>query len=157
MDKLLYLSNKYMPSINTLAYKLLATLADGLPRSTQELISALGTDPRSPLQALKNDSHGFWLIHNTGSPKGIYQLDKRHLSGDRELDIKARTERELEYLRETRKIAEAETIRLPKAIMEEAEAKLRLQKSFSFYHPKVKKSSLDNNPEQIEARIVRAG
>lgn len=147
MDKLLYLSNNYIPSTNTLAYKLLAILADGLNHSTSELNRHLGTDPRSSLQRLKNDSYGFWLVHNTGNPKGIYQLDKRHLSGDRKLDIKARTERELEYLRETRKIAEAGTIRLPRAIKEEAEAKLRLQKSFSFYHPKAEKPTLDNNPE----------
>ncbi len=137
-----------MPAINTLAYKLLAILADGLPHPKKDLMSVIGDDPRSALQALRGESHGFWLIHNTGSPKGIYQLAQRHLSGNRDLDIQARTQRELAYLQETRRKAEMETIRLPRAIQLETEAILRVQQSFSFYLPNSERPTLDKNPEQ---------
>lgn len=148
MDKFLYLSNKYMPAINSLSYKLLNILADGNSHSTKELTLSIECDPRSALQALKGERHGYWLIHNIGGFKGIYQLDKRHLSADREQDRQARTRRELEFLTCTRRKAETETIRLPKAIQQETEAKLRHQQSFSFYHPKTEKPTQDNNPEQ---------
>ncbi|MBV1911964.1 MAG: hypothetical protein KUG78_21925 [Kangiellaceae bacterium] len=128
-----------MPAINTLAYKLLAILADGLPHPKKDLMSVIGDDPRSALQVLRGEAHGFWLIHNIGSPKGVYQLARRHLSGNRELDIQARTQRELAYLQATRRKAEMETERLPRAIKQEVEAKLRIQQSFSFYHKNTEK------------------
>ncbi len=132
MEKLFYLPGQYMPSADTLAHKLLAVLADGQEYTKQELMEVLGDDPRSPLQALRGPSHGFWLMHNLGSQKGIYQLDGCHLSGNRELDLKARSQAELNYLECSRQQAERETQRLPRAIEAESLAKASMQESFDF-------------------------
>ncbi len=136
MENLHYLPSQYMPSMNTLAYKLLAVLADGQAHEKQELLLALEDDPRSPLQALRGESHWFWLIHNIGSPKGVYQLDKRHLSGNRDVDLEARLEAQIQLLECSRLQAERETLRLPRAIEAESLAKASLQETFDFSNKK---------------------
>ncbi len=132
MENLFYLPSQYMPKATTQAYKLLAVLADGHRHDKQELMVVLADDPRSPLQALRGESHWFWLIHNIGSHKGIYQLDKRHLSGDRDIDFEARKQAEIEFRECSRKQAERETNRLPRAIEAESLAKASMQNSFNF-------------------------
>ncbi len=136
MENLHYLPSQYMPSINTLSYKLLAVLADGEEHPKQELMNALEDDPRSALQSLRGESHGFWLIHNKGNPKGIYQLDNRHLFGERKIDYEARKQAEIEFRERSRKQAEQGTNRLSRAIEAETLAKSSMQNSFNFSNKK---------------------
>jgi len=126
MENLFYLPSQFMPKVNTQAYKLLAAIADGHKHDKQELMVVLDDDPRSPLQALRGEKHGFWVIHNVGSTKGVYQLDECHLSGDRDIDQQVRVQAELKFLKCSRQLAERETMRLPKA------AKSLAQESFNF-------------------------
>lgn len=135
MDNLLYLPGKYFPAINTQAYKVLRIQSDGLPHPKADLIKALDDDPRSALQALRGDSHLFWLIHNIGDSKGIYQLDGRHLSGNPQLDQEARLQAEIEYRQRSKAKSEQGANRLAQADIDlmEAIAKREQQASFDFF------------------------
>jgi len=130
MDNFLFLSNSYIPAPNTQAYTLLSILSDGENHIKQNIMCVLGDDPRSPLQALRGEKYGFWLIHNTGLKKGQYQLDQRHLTGNRADDHEARLEAEIELRKRSRKQAERETTRYPLALA--AEEKALIQQSFEF-------------------------
>lgn len=138
MNRVAIFPGKYLPLPTTHAYRLFSILCDGLPHRKTELMNTLNDDPRSALQSLRGPTHGFWLIHNIGRPKGVYQLDSRHLSGDRDLDLQARIERELQYLAESRAKAQSEQRRLPNAIRAEIQAQERIQQSFEFCQPKEK-------------------
>ncbi len=125
MDKLLHIPGKYMPEVNTQAYKLLSVLFDGLFHPKKELLSVLNDDPRSALQALRGARYGYWLIHNIGDKKGVYQLDSRHLSGDVDVDREVRAEAEIAFRKRSRSQAERESERLPEAVTAEEQAKSR--------------------------------
>jgi len=130
MDKFLLLSSSYIPATNTQAYTLLSILSDGENHTKQNIMCVLGDDPRSPLQALRGEKYGFWLIHNTGIKKGQYQLDQRHLTGDINDDHEARLEAEIILRKRSRKQAEHEIARYPLALA--AEEKALIQQSFEF-------------------------
>jgi len=116
----------YFPKLGTNASKVLELLADGQSHEKEELLFLLLTDPRSALQALKNATHGFWYIHNTGGRQGCYQLDERHFHGDLQSDEVARLYSAMSLKKGSRFQAERETSRLPRAISAEANAKARL-------------------------------
>ena len=132
MEKLQHVPKHCMPSLGTLAYKLLAILSDGSEHPTKELIELLGSDPRSPLQALKNDTYGFWLIHNIGDNSGCYVLDQRHLTGDKQADMEARKIAKITLRERSREIAEREACRLGLARQQETKAKTEKQVSMDF-------------------------
>ena len=136
MDKLTYLPSQYFPAPNTQARKALMIVADGLSHPKADFFQELGDDPRSALQALRGDAYGFWLIHNLGDKKGIYQLDSRHLSSNRGLDQQARIQAEIEYTERSRKKSEQGAKHLPKALENEAAAKAKAsqQHSFEFFN-----------------------
>jgi hypothetical protein len=116
MDKFINTPLDYIPTLGTKPRQLLEVLWDGQDHSSKELLEALESDPRSPIQSLKRD-WGFWLIHNTGAKQGCYQLDERHLSGIPELDRQARMEAELAYNQKSYKQCESESRRQPKALI----------------------------------------
>ena len=122
MDKILLTAPmEFIPPPNTLAYKFLLLLSDGMSHKKIEALAALEDDPRSARQALTSETYGYWLIHNLGDKKGIYQLDERHLSGDIELD-KDRSKKQCEKERK----------RYSKALREQAEAYANYQQRFEF-------------------------
>jgi len=134
VDKLLHLSSIYFPAHNTQAAKLLCLLADGLPHPKQELLKVLEDDPRSALQTLRGEGNQFWLIHNLGDTKGIYQLDDRHLSGDITLDQHARNQAEINYWQRSKTKSErgARNLEAANRKLKEAKAKADLQQAFDF-------------------------
>ena len=73
-----------------------------------QLSIELGDDPRSALQQLRGERHGFWNVLNVGDVKGVYMLDPRHLCGDPILDQAARLEREIQFRRESYEQASSE-------------------------------------------------
>ena len=123
---------KFIPPINTAAFKLLAILSDGKPHVKAEVLSVLGDDPRSARQALTGKTYGHWLIHNSGSKKAVYQLDTRHLSGDHVLDGEARIIAFKQLKDRSKKQSERETRRYPKALREQAVAFAIYQERFNF-------------------------
>jgi len=130
LDALSHVSREYLPSLGTQSYKVLAVLADGLEHGRDELCLALsGADPRSALQALRGQAHGFWRIPNLGISKGLYRLDSRHLEQDHQKDEVARLEAELELSGRSLNQAERETSRLPIALASEEAARARVQMS----------------------------
>jgi len=128
VDSFSHIPKIHIPSFGTRAYQLLLILSDGLPHTTRELTIALGSDPRSPLQALRGEVYGFWLIHNLGDSIGNYVLDSRHLSGDIKQDFEARQIAEITLRERSREIAERESYRLAnaKALEETAKAERQL-------------------------------
>ncbi len=122
----------FIPTQNTQAYTLLAALSDGKPHIKSELIELLGDDPRSARQALTSQRCGYWLIHNIGDNKAVYQLDERHLSGDIEKDKDARAIAQRRLKDSSMRISEREARRLPRASMEQAEAYANYQERFEF-------------------------
>jgi len=123
---------QHIPSINTRAYKLLALLADGTPHTKTEIMIALGDDPRSARQALTGKAYGYWLIHNTGAKKAVYQLDERHISGNSKLDSDARVIACKRLRDRSKQQCERETNRYPRAIREQIEANTIYQECFNF-------------------------
>jgi len=133
MDKILLTTPiEFIPPTNTIAYKFLTLLADGKPHTKAEIIEALDDDPRSARQALTSETYGYWLIHNLGDKKGIYQLDERHLSGDPELDRDARTIALKQLKDRSKKQCERERKRYSRAIKEQVEAYTMYQQRFNF-------------------------
>jgi len=117
MNNFYYLSSPIMPPATSIAYTVLKILSDGQKHTTTELTKLLSRSPRSALQRLSNDKHGYWLIHNLGKHQGEYQLDKRHLLESRKADREARAERRLSFRKKSLKLAVTESRRVPKAIM----------------------------------------
>ncbi|MEH6445298.1 MAG: hypothetical protein V7784_15495 [Oceanospirillaceae bacterium] len=122
MDNLTHIPRSHIPPADTNGIKVLSILADGEIHQKVELIHVLGDDPRSALQSLRGGTYGYWLIHNIGKKKGVYQLDKRHLQGNSQEDSAARLEREISLKMLSRELAESEIKRLTKAIQAEHEA-----------------------------------
>lgn len=136
MEAFLNLSMAYIPNSGTQAYKVLLALVSGIPCSEALLSKAIDRgNTRSPIQQLKNATHGFWNIRNlnerTGKP-ALYQLDPRHLSGCKEQDRAARRDREIELKLESKDLAEKEGQRLPKAQSELIKALDEHQRHFDF-------------------------
>ena len=127
MDNFYHLSSTFMPSSTSVAYKLLQTLHDGKQHTTNELTNILSCSPRSALQSLGNNKHGYWLIHNLGNFKGIYQLDERHIVNNEEKDKEARAERKRTYTRKSLKLAVNESNRLPRATIKKQKAEEEYQ------------------------------
>lgn len=123
----------FTPAAGTLAHKLLSLLSDGKPHTKAEIIGVLGDDPRSPLQSLTGSTYGFWLIHNIGDKKAIYQLDERHLSGCSQEDETARVIARKRLKDRSKAQCEREVKRLPKALKELQEALEEYQRCFKFY------------------------
>jgi uncharacterized protein (DUF2249 family) len=128
MDKLIYLPSMYFPQLHTKAYITLRVLADGEPHTKRDFLDALDDDPRSTLQSLKGATYGHWLIQNlAANGPGIYRLDYRHLSGNKDQDMKARIESEHEYKWLSLKRSEEGAQRLPRARENEAAARAALE------------------------------
>ena len=121
-----HVDKHHIPRHNTRAHKILAILLDGKPHPKTELVLALGDDPRSPLQRLRNEAYGFWLIHNIGEHKAIYQLDSAHLNGCPFQDIKARAKAKAILKKRSRTQAEREFRRLSHAQEQDLNAQLSL-------------------------------
>ena len=134
MDNLHYLPGYYFPRVNTQAHKALRLLADGRLHSKQEFLQLLSDDPRSALQSLRGETHNYWLIHNSGDTKGIYQLDDRHLSGNRNLDQLARNQAAMMYWERSKTQSEKAIGNLPIANqkLSESRFKAEAQPSFDF-------------------------
>jgi len=139
MDKLQHIQSAHIPAMGTQARKVLELLSDGLSHPKKDLINILEDDPRSALQALRGKQYGFWLIHNIGDKKGVYLLDERHMSGDKDDDISARIKSEIQFRERSTELAQRESNRLPKALLEEVRTKSRLQQSFDFLLLGIKK------------------
>jgi len=134
MDKIIATAPiRYIPPLNVIPYHFLSLLADGNPHSKEEILIALGDDPRSARQALTGKAYGYWLIHNIGDKKAVYQLDRAHISGDRDLDRKARAIALKRLKDKSKKQSEREKDRLPKAIKEQAKANSIYQECFQFF------------------------
>jgi hypothetical protein len=108
------------------AFTTLKVLSDGLPHSRDELTKLCGETWRSPLQSLRGDRFGYWLIHSIKQSNGkpsLLQLDKLHLSGDEKQDATARLTRRKQLKRDSFKEAQQGWKRMPKAhtAMQEAE------------------------------------
>lgn len=141
MEAFAFLPSSYLPSLATQAYIILSILSDGEPHPEMELIMALGGSPRSAIQALRGESHGYWFIHNLNdgtNQKAIYQLDDRHLCGDELGDAEARSQRKVKLLKDSREQAQSETERLSTAIEREEEALAEYQQCFEFASTKEK-------------------
>ena len=132
MDRLSFQSSEYMPPMGSPYYLLLNLLSDGAQHLKSELYEVLGDDPRSALQVLKGERYGFWNIENLGTKKGVYRLDARHLSGDRQLDFDARLEREYELRDQSYIQALKETGRLVTAKVMRSQAVNKMQAAFNF-------------------------
>ena len=138
MDKILSTCPaEFIPPSHTMAYKFLALLVDGKPHAKAGILAALEDDPRSARQALTSETYGYWLIHNLGDKKGVYQLDERHLSCDVELDKDARAIAAKQLKDRSRRQCEREQMRYEKALKEQAEAYENYQQRFEF-NPKEK-------------------
>ena len=133
MDKiLLTVPLEFIPPPNTIAYRFLELLADGQSHAKAEILAALEDDPRSARQALTSATYGYWLIHNVGDKKGIYQIDERHLSGNLELDKDARAIAAKQLKDRSKRQCEKEMKRYNKALQEQAEAYANYQQRFEF-------------------------
>jgi hypothetical protein len=123
MDKILATAPLYfIPQENTNAYRFLFLISDGKPHAKSEILFSLGDDPRSARQALTCEAGGNWLIHNIGDGKAVYQLDERHLSGDRDLDMEARVVAQRQLKDRSYIQCQNEINRLAKAKNEQLEA-----------------------------------
>ena len=129
-----HLTSQYIPPVGSAPYQLLTILSDGKPHTKQELLYALGDDPRSPLQWLGKEGGGFWKIDNLSvlGQKGVYQLDERHLLGNRDQDEAARKERRVILLKRSLKQAKRESNRLSKALEAMRNAQPEEQQRFIF-------------------------
>ena len=117
---------QHVPSAGTRAHAVLTVLADGELHSSRSLENAIAAtvrderplSVRSALQALSNNQHGYWLVHNraTQSQPGVYQLDHRHLTGNAIDDTQTRTERHRELLETSLVQAQRETRRAEHAL-----------------------------------------
>jgi len=138
MENFIYLPHGYIPSIGTQAYKLLSVLSDCLPHPKRELLLALEDDPRSALQILRGECCGFWLIHNLGDSKGIYQLDYRHLSGSFDSDQEARSLAAVNYWQRSKLKSEQGVCNLAEVTrkLEEARGGAEAQLAFGFVDKK---------------------
>lgn len=120
MINLQHVPRQFMPKPDTQAYQVLNLLSDGLIHPYSEFLELLEYDPRSPLQSLRGEELGFWMVSRlSGDPsskRGAYQLDSRHLSGNKLDDSQARQERKRHYLEDSKTQAEREAARLPNAI-----------------------------------------
>lgn len=114
------------PDTSCKAFGMLIDLASGEPIPKAHFVAVYSDTFRSPLQQLEGDKCEHWLIHRIKDDKGItgaYQLDWRHLSGDRELDATARRERKKELKEVSYKEAEQGKKREAKAFCELLKAK----------------------------------
>lgn len=120
MINLQHVPREFLPRLGTQAYQVLNLLSDGLVHPYSDLLDLLAYDPRSPLQELRGEKGGFWMISRlSGDPsskRGAYQLDSRHLSGCKLDDSQARQERKRQFLEDSKTQAEREAARLPNAI-----------------------------------------
>ena len=133
MDKILLTAPpSLIPPAYTQAYRVLSLFKPDKPLIKMVLTTAIGDDPRSALQSLTGPKYGYWLIHNIGEKKGVYMLDKRHFSGDKELDTDARTEARKRLCDRSRNQCEKELRRYERAIQAQKEARLAFQKRFDF-------------------------
>lgn len=111
----------------------LLILSDGKSHLKDELLIAIGDDPRWPLQSLGSETHCFWKIDNVSAGgKGIYQLDPRHLSGCAKADSEARNERRRQLSERSLKQAQRESARLPAAIKTVIKVRNEDQQGFDF-------------------------
>jgi len=101
------------------AFRMLMDLSSGEPVPPTVFSETYSHNFRSLLQQLRGGKFEHWFIHNT---KDGYQLDWRHLSGDRELDAAARRERKKRLKEVSHKEASQGKKREPKALCEFLEA-----------------------------------
>jgi hypothetical protein len=127
IPSLAHINAMFIPPLDTAAFAVLEILSDGKPHHKFTFILALADDPRSPIQRLRNRSHGYWLIHNVGDKQGIYQLDAAHLCGDPDKDMLVRRKAQYELRRRSKKQSKTEAARLPVATALEQVAKAQLQ------------------------------
>jgi hypothetical protein len=115
-----------IPETHTTPFAMLMELSSGQPILRSHLVEIFTDTYRSPLQILEGDDCDHWLIHRVKNDQKkviAYQLDWRHLSGDRELDAEARRERKKELKEISYKEANQGKKREPKALCELLKAK----------------------------------
>jgi hypothetical protein len=113
-----------IPSVGTQARQYLELLTLGVVKEIVAMQMFKGNQ-RSPIQALRGDHYGHWMLHSILDEKGrIYsrELDWRHLSGDKILDAQARLERKKELKEFSCKKAVQGHVRMPQAIAEKNDA-----------------------------------
>jgi hypothetical protein len=109
------------PDTDLPAFGMLMDFSSGEPVLVTHLVEGYTHNFRSPLQQLEGDSFENWLIHRIKNDKKViigFQLDWRHLSGDRKLDEAARKERKKDLKEASLKEATQGKKREPKAIQE---------------------------------------
>tara|TARA_R110000796_G_scaffold126971_3_gene242140 strand:- start:917 stop:1366 length:450 start_codon:yes stop_codon:yes gene_type:complete len=110
-----HVDRRFVPSRLSNAYVFLILLIISGQVSKSEALRILGDDPRSPLQALTSKTNGYWHVANIGTKLAVYELDKRHLSGNIEDDRNARFEARLRLTDRSYKQCRREINRLNRA------------------------------------------
>ncbi|MBB1307039.1 hypothetical protein [Pseudoalteromonas sp. SR43-5] len=135
---------RYIPKLNSQAYKLLLLLLSNDEVCECDLTQIFSGRQRSPLQSLGGDTY-CWNIINHTNDKGVIfarSLDPRHKSGSKLDDAKARAERKSEYKRDSHKLAKQGRLRESKAFIESISARSELANLVSnaanddYYNPK---------------------
>jgi len=130
MDNLLFTApDGAIPKTGTNASKLLNMLKHCEPVQELLLAQVFDSNQRSPIQDLGNDYLFNWLVHPVENGKGkiiARQLDKRHISGNPQLDDDARKERKRQLKEDSYKQAKQGRIRETKAQQERDEARKEL-------------------------------
>ncbi|MCE0557408.1 hypothetical protein [Motilimonas sp. E26] len=116
--------DKAIPKPKAQAYKYLSALINNDEVSELDLLIMFKGSQRAPLQKLEGDRHEYWNIIPIKKNGVIVarKLDPRHKSGCPNLDAEARQERKVELREVSRKQAESESKRLPKAIVQYEQA-----------------------------------
>lgn len=122
LPKFDHIDSAYIPELNSSHWAILNILADQKPHAKKEILMASGDDPRWTLQCLIGERFNFWLIHNTTAGSATYQLDSRQVTGEPQDDTQAHLEANERYRSRSRKQAESEENRLPKAQAQYLEA-----------------------------------
>jgi hypothetical protein len=128
---LLFFPEKAIPLIGTQPRQYFDLILQGPVTELDAMIMFKGNQ-RSPIQALRGDDYGHWMLNSILDEKGrIYsrELDWRHLSGDQILDAQARRERRKQLKEISAKEAKQGRVREAKAIQEREEAQAEYFKS----------------------------